>query len=827
MNLLSLLRRELRAREMQVFLLSLFISSAAITAPALLAERLSGGVRSYSADILGGDLRLRSPTPASEEILSSTSQLELARTLSTSSMIYATRNNRFQLARLKAISANYPLRGAIITKRQLEEPGTASRQLKQGEIWLDELLADLLDVTPGDSVEVGETVVRFSAYLIDEPSASFFSFAPRAMISMADLAATELALPGSRLSYSYLWRGEQDALNRFANQLRPQLAVNQRLISSGDDNENFTDMLSRLRSFLMLSGSLSVILAAFALVLTIRYYLTVNSRYVALLKTLGYTPAQALGYLWRRLAILALVAYICGCIMGWMVYQLVGNLLQDYLPPAENAAYWFAYLLSGLSVLLCLLAFALPSLMEMARVSPIAVLRPQMAERQARREWVLGTIIFIGLLSLVLLYSRSWIVALSLTGGLIGVLLVISLFSYGVLGLLYRNAARLGASWKIAAASLYRNWRLNSLQILAFTMALMLFGILLVLRLSFINDLQQQVAPGTPNNFLINIAPNELSSLQDFFRARQVEAVPFAGMVRGKLMKVDGESLVARTKRLGTYSSEAEREFNLGWSDSLPGHNELVAGSWWDEASLPSPEAQPISIEDELAEEFDIRLGHRLEFLIGGRTLYGEVVNLRAVNWADFKPNFYVLFPPAALEDFPHIYMTSFYLPAEKNDFLRELVRAFPTQSLISVDIILKRVTTIFNLVADAMQLILLLSLIAALAVFLATVQVSIRSRARTTATLRLIGETNRQAIVHNLLEFCFLGLMAGILAAVGTETVVFFTYVYWLEQQPSFHPYLWILGPVCGALITSITGLLWSRNAVVIPPQQLLKSSL
>ena len=821
MKMLSLLRRELRAREMQVFLLSLVISTAAITAPALLGERLSGGVRSYSADILGGDLRLRSPTPLAEDLFSS--QLEQARTLSTSSMIYAAKNDRFQLARLKAISSNYPLRGAIITKQGADE--RTDGQLKRGEIWLDELLADLLDVSLGEEVVAGEASFRFSAYLIDEPSASFFSFAPRAMINMADLAATRLVLPGSRLSYSYLWRGEQNEVSQFANQIRPQLEANQQLISSGDDNENFTDMLSRLKSFLMLSGSLSVILAAFALVLTIRFYLTVNSRYIALLKTLGYTPMQALGYLCRRLGILALVAYLSGCAIGWLVYQLIGSLLEDYLPAAENASYWFAYLLSGLSVLLCLIAFALPSIIEMARIAPIAVLRPQ--TRQTQREWLLGTIVFIGLLGLVLLYSRNWIVALSLTLGLLGILLVISLFSYSLLRLLYLNAARLGMSWKIAMASLYRNWRLNSLQILAFTMALMLLGILLVLRISFITDLQQQVAPGTPNNFLINIAPSEVAPLQDFFHSHQVAAVPFAGMVRGKLMKVDGESLVARTKRLGTYSSEAEREFNLGWSKSLPSHNELAAGSWWDESSLADDSVQPISVEDELAEEFDIRLGHQLEFLIGGRTLYGRVVNLRTLNWADFKPNFYVLFPPNALQDFPRTYMTSFYLPETKNYFATELVRRFPTQSLISVDIILKRVTAIFNLVTNAMQLILLLSLVAALAVFLATVQVSIRSRAITTATLRLIGETNQQAIIHNLLEFGFLGLMAGILAAVGTETVVFFTYIYLLEQDPSFHAYLWILAPVCGAALTSICGFFWSRRAVIIPPQQLLRANL
>ena len=830
MKLFTLVWRELRAREVQILLLSLVISTAAITAPALLSERLAGGVRAYSAELLGGDLRLRSRVPIDDAIRTMGRRLRLkeAHTLSTSSVIYALKNDLFQLARLKAVSAHYPLRGSLITKRQPDETPIAGRHPQSGTIWLDEALANLLEVSPGDRIAVGETELIFAAYLVDEPSSSLFSFAPRAMISIADLSATQLVLPGSSLSRTYVWSGEQTDLNEFITQIKPLLAVNQRLISSGDDNENFADMLNRLRAFLMLSGSLSVILAAFALVLTIRYYLNVNSRYISLLKTLGYTPARVLYYLCQRIGVLSLVAYIIGCLIGWIVYQMIGSLLYEFLPPQERGVYWFAFGLSGLSMLLCLFAFAFPSLVEMVSIPPIAVLRPQSAQqrRQSIREWFLGGIIFIGLLLLILLYSRNWIISLSLLGGLVGVLLVISLFSYGILGLLYRNAARLGMSWKIATASLYRNWRLNSLQILAFTMALMLFGILLVLRVSFVNDWQTRVAPDTPNHFLINIAPSEVAQLEEFFHTNQIEPVPFAGMVRGKLVRVDGEPLVERTKRLGTYDSEAEREFNLGWSDSLPQHNQLATGSWWDETS-ETMEIYPVSIEEDIAREFGIELGHQLDFVIGGRTLNGKVVNLRLVDWSDFKPNFYVLFPSQAMQSFSRTYMTSFYLPQEKNRFLRDLVRRFPTQSLISVDQILKRVTAIFNLVSNAMQLVLLLSLIAALAVFLATVQVSIQSRAITTATLRLIGETNGQAIAHNLLEFTFLGVMAGILAAVGTETVIFFAYKYLLEQEFILHIYLWFLGPVCGALLTAITGFLWSRNAVLIPPQRLLKNSL
>ena len=777
-------------------------------------------------NLLGGDLQLRARSPIAEDIqdLVRNNALLQAETLSTNSMLYALHNNLFHLARLQAVSANYPLEGVLGIREELDEPTRSSPPPPPGTLWLDEQLAHLLETTPGDKIAVGETELLFTAYLIDEPSSALFSFTPRAMINMADLSKTQLVLPGSRVRYKYLWSGEQNRLNSFTAAVKPLLAVNQRLIRAGDENENFAIMLRRLRAFLTLSGSLSVILAAFALVLTIRYYLNINGRYIALLKTIGYTPGRVLYYLCHKLGWLSFFAYLCGCLIGWLVYTLIATLLTDLLPAAQTGLPWFAFAMSGLSTLLCLVAFALPSLVELARVPPIRVLRPEISSAGRAREWIIGGTTGLGLILLVFLYSRDWIITFSLFGGLLGILLVIGLFSYGILGFLYRNAARFGVTWQIAAASLYRNWRLNSLQILAFSLALMLFGILLVLRISFVSEWQSRIAPDTPNNFLINIAPSEVSQVEEFFHRNQLDPIPFAGMVRGKLTTIEGEPLVERTKRLGTYSSEAEREFNLGWGDTLPEHNQLTHGSWWGEVPATA-QSYPVSVEDDLAREFGIELGHELEFTVGGRTLYATVANLRAVDWADFKPNFYVLFPTQALADFPRTFITSFHLPAQRQSFLRDLVRRFPTQSVISVDTILKRLIAIFTLVSNAMQLVLMLSLLAALAVFLATVQVSIRSRAITTATMRLIGETSHQAIAHNLLEFSFLGLMAGILAAFGTEIVIFCAYRFLFEQEFVLHSYLWLLAPPCGILLTAITGFVWSRNAVLVPPHRLLKS--
>ncbi len=60
---------------------------------------------------------------------------------------------------------------------------------------------------------------------------NFYSLTPRVMINLADLDATGVVQPGSRVSYRELWRGAtgQTALQTYRDLLKPGLAANQRL----------------------------------------------------------------------------------------------------------------------------------------------------------------------------------------------------------------------------------------------------------------------------------------------------------------------------------------------------------------------------------------------------------------------------------------------------------------------------------------------------------------------------------------------------------------------------------------------------------------------
>ena len=830
MNFINKIGRELRNREIQIFLFALALGSAAITAPALLAERLESGVRTYSVDLLGADAELSSSVAVDEELLQPAREagLEESRSLRTTSIIVKPDTEKFQLARLRAVDELYPLKGVLLAKFSSEGEPQISSPPKRGEIWLEEFLALLLDAKLGDSIAVGEAELKFSAYLVQEPGrASFFSFAPRAMINLQDISATGLAIAGSRLRYRYLWSGDTATLNEYLDNIKPLLQVNQRITQANDEDASFSDILRRLRAFLLLSGSLCIILTSFALLLCMRHFIERNRRYVALLKTIGYTPRRTLLYLWSRIIPPAVIAYLVGCVGGWLGYKASAYYLQSILPPAEKVLSITPFLISAVSAVICLLAFALPSLWKLAALPPAVILRPSSTASSGGR--VMPTIIaFVGIFALLLFYSRDPVISLGLFGAVLGLILLMGLVGYALLKLLHDRVGRNSSSvtLKIAVVSLYRSWNINSFQILSFAAAFMLIGVLTIMRLSFISDWQNDIQPDTPNYFLVNIAPNKVEGIQNLLDENNVKQGVFAGMVRGKLTHVEDEPLIERTKRLGTYDNEAEREFNLGWGDELPEHNQLIEGSWWQDGAAKSDAVDtfPISVEEEIAKDFNIELGMKLEFVVGGRKIYGIATSLRRVDWGDFKPNFYVLFPSDALQDFPRTFITSFFLPSEQKDFLLNVVRDFPTFSIISVERILAQLESILALVSNAMQLVLLLSLLSAIAVFVAALQVSIDSRSTTTATLRLLGETSRQALIHNLLEFCFIGFIAGILAVLGSEIIVWAVYEYLLQQSFVAHYYFWLLCPLISTILAGLIGFIWSRRAIMVPPRDLLR---
>jgi putative ABC transport system permease protein len=230
-----------------------------------------------------------------------------------------------------------------------------------------------------------------------------------------------------------------------------------------------------------------------------------------------------------------------------------------------------------------------------------------------------------------------------------------------------------------------------------------------------------------------------------------------------------------------------------------------------------------VSVETKLAESLQIKLGDRLNFMVGGLSRDAVVTSLRDVNWDTFQPNFFIIFQPGTLQDLPTTYMTSFYLPPGNDKQIVELSRTFPAISILGVEALLAQVRSILDQVTLAVQFVLLFVLAAGIAVLFSGLQATLDERIRQGALVRALGAERALLIKARRIEFGLLGAVSGVLAALGCELVTFVLYRWAFDLQWAPHAWLLLL-PVIGALLVGGAGVFGTRRALNVSPLTVLR---
>ncbi|MFT7399956.1 MAG: putative ABC transport system permease protein, partial [Rheinheimera aquimaris] len=295
-------------------------------------------------------------------------------------------------------------------------------------------------------------------------------------------------------------------------------------------------------------------------------------------------------------------------------------------------------------------------------------------------------------------------------------------------------------------------------------------------------------------------------------------------VVRGRLVSVNDEQLQqeATKEQRSEQRVGIGRELNLTWLAQLPDNNQVVSGAWFDAKS-----SAQVSVESEIAQRLDIKLGDTLAFSIGGQQLSATVSSIRKVDWNSLQPNFYMILSPDVLADFPATYITAFYLQPEQNLLLNQLARLMPTVTVISVDNIIQQVNSIISQVTIALSFILLIICCAAALVLVAQVQATLEQREQELAILRTLGA--RHAFLRNalLLEFSLLGGLAGLFATVLAESMLFIVQQRAFDLPFTLHYTLWWLGPVLGIVLVTTLGWLQLKRLMRIPGAVLIRRVL
>lgn len=818
------LLRDARAGELRVLFFALVVAVAASTAIGYFGARLNDAMLLRASEFLGADMVLSGSAHASPEQIDAGKQLGLdhAQVVEFSSVIATDQD--LQLASVKAASSSYPLRGTLRSAAQpyqAEQPGPGPAP---GEAWAEARLFAALDLEIGDSIEVGNKLLRLTRVLTYEPDrvGDFYSLTPRVLMHLDDLEATGVVQPGSRVRYRELWRGETAALAAYQQAVQAGLQAHQRIETANDSNRQIGGALGRAERYLNLASLAAILLAGVAVALSAARFASRRFDASALLRCLGLSRNDALLLYTLQLAMLGLLASLAGALLGWAaqhgLFFLLRDLLAQEIPPG---GVWPA--VAGIATgLVALAGFALPPLAALGRVPPLRVLRRDMLPVPPSAWLVYGTAIFaLGLIMWRLSLDLKITLAL-LGGGLLATLLLGGLLLLGLKGM-RRLLAGASLSWRLGLGQLLRHPLAAAGQALAFGLILLAMALIALLRGELLDTWQDQLPDNAPNHFVLNVLPAEKDAFAERIAALSSHAAPLYPVVPGRLISINGEPVRQLVSKESQGERAIRRDLSLTWAADLPKDNHLVAGQWWTEQE--ATDVPGVSVEAELAESLQLKLGDRLSFTIGGLTREASVTSLREVNWDSFQPNFYMIFEPDTLEGMPATYMTSFHLPPGKERELVELARAFPSVTLLQVEALLAQLRSILAQVSLAVEYVLLFVLAAGLAVLFAGLQATLDERIRQGALLRALGAERRLLLRARRAEFGLLGAASGLLAALGCELVsaLLYHYAFDLRWQP--HPWLLVL-PLIGALLVGGAGLIGTRRALNASPLTVLRES-
>ncbi len=814
-----MLRRDLRAGHLNVLVLALVLAVAALTGVGFLAERVQRAVESEAHQLLGGDLLLSADHAWDERFRRAALEhgLQFAESASFPSMVSVA--DGVQLAEIKAVSANYPLRGELRIAPQLNAPDRPAsgveRTPKSGQVWPDERLAAALALAPGQRLNVGAGETAVAAIVTHEPDRGInpFSLAPRLILPLADLPATGLIQPGSRITWRLHLAGEGADVAKFRRWAQANLGRGERLEALDNARPEIRNIIERAQRFLSLAALLTVVLAAVAVGLAARRYMQTHLDACAVMRCLGASERQILLIHGGEFILLGLMATLLGGALGYGFQTLLQSLLAGLVGARLPAPGWLPWV-HGLAVgVVLVVGFVLPPLLRLKSVPTVRVLR---------REWgdsaplsILSYALGLGCLAGLMFWIAGDVRLGSVVLG--GFLVAIAVFAlvgrlllFGVWRVL---GVRARGGWRIGLANLRRRADASLVQAVALALGLTTLLLLTLARDDLLGAWRSRVPVDAPNRFVINIQPDQRPAIADFFNARGLTPPRLEPMVRGRLVRVNGRPVVPRDFVDDRAQRLVEREFNLSERNDLPEGNKVIAGRWHGVS-----ESAEFSVEKGLAETLNLHIGDELEFAVAGQTLMARITSLRQLDWDSMRVNFFVIAPQGHLDNYPTSYITSFHLPAGQEAVVSDLVRQLPNLTVIDVASLMRQIQETLDQVIGAVQLVFGIALLAGLVVLYAALQASAGERRHELAVLRALGAQGAQLRAALLAEFAALGGVAGLLAGIAATAMAtgLARWVFQLDYLPT--PIILLVGIVAGSFGVMGAGLAATRRARGVP---------
>ena len=859
--------RELRAawRRLLFFFICVAIGVGAIVALRSVIQSVRVGLMREARTMIAADVILqtnRAWTPemraAVETALAGAPVLERTESVETTTMVRAeSGENVARMVELRGIESGFPLYGRLSLRDGVEYRHDLLRD--RGALVGPELLVQL-GIEVGDRIMIGGHPFTVRGVIDQEPGrrVGAFSFGSRVLIDLAELRNTGLLAFGSRASNQILLRVRDDGVEPLTRRLRIDLRdrfIGARSYRALEDD--IGDDLTRAENYLSLVGFVIVVLGGIGVWSVTRVFVQQKIRSVAILKCVGATTWQVLATYVLQVLLLG----AAGSLLGVGVAAAAIAAIPDSLTASfGGAAYGLtaSAIVQGLSVgLLVSLLFALVPLLEVRRVKPLLLLRGGDAGvvvpgalagaaasgviGRARAflrsvDWVqfgAGAVVTAALVVVASWQAASLKAGAIVSIGFAAVALVLYIAAWAVVRLVMPLASAPWFPLRHAVLSLRRPG--NQTRVILLAVGLGSFFVLGVraLQQNLISEFVLDLEQGGADMFLVDIQRDQVEGVREVLAQHiDMKTAParLVPVLRARVTGVRGSEV-----NLESYSDvrgrgSLAREYVITYREHLEANERLIAGTFWEgQPALPPDGEQEVSIEQSIHERFDINVGDVMRFDVMGRNIEARVRSVRHVQWEDARSGgFMFVFRPGALSAAPHAFIGFVRGPANQEGRARlqhQLVSRFPNITAIDGRDILARIQAVVDNVIFAISIVGGVALLSGVLILIGAVAMTKFQRVYEAAILRTLGASTRTLGAMLALEYCALGLLAGLIGALGALGLSWAVtrHLFEIPWQPA--PLLLGIGTVLTMLLVGTIGVLASADVLRKKPLGTLRA--
>jgi putative ABC transport system permease protein len=762
-----------------------------------------------------------------------------------------------RMVELRGVESGFPFYGTLALQNGV--PYSHDLLRNNGALVRPELLTQL-GIAVGDRILIGGRPFTIRGVIDQEPGRSVggFSLGSRVLVDLADLNASGLLSFGSRANYQILLKVREDGVESLTRDIRRGFRdrfVNARSYRSTEDQ--IGENLQRAENFLSLVGFVIVVLGGIGVWSVTRVFVRQKIRSVAILKCVGASTAQVLATYVLQVGLLALA----GSLMG----VLIAGAAMHAIPVSLTTSFGgLSYGLTGSAVaqgltvgLLVSVLFALVPLLDVRRIKPLLLIRGtdtgQVLARPrtgvsagvrtrsiawlAGLDWLqIGTAVVVGgaLIAVASWQAGSWRAGVAVSAGFAAV----SAALYGAAFVLVRLVSPLAsAPWfplRHAVISLRRPG--NQTRVILLAVGLGSFFVLGVraLQNNLIAEFTLGADRGGADMFLIDVQRDQVEGVRALLLQRLNPAtnpVRLVPVLRARVTAVRGREINLANPGDVRGQGSLAREYTITYRDNLEANEEVVQGKFWTNApaAAAAGSASEVSIEQSIHERFNINVGDEMRFDVLGRTIPAKVTSVRRVEWAQSRAGgFMFVFRPGVLADAPHTFVGFAKGPSDPAARARlqyDLVSRFPNVTTIDGREILARIQSVVDNAVLGISIVGGVALLSGTLILIGAVAMTKFQRVYEAAILRTLGASTGLLTTTLALEYCALGLLAGIIGAAGALGLSWGVTRHLLDIPWRPAPGLLVVGSLLTMVLVGIVGIVASADVLRKKPLATLRA--